>query len=76
MNANKDPSAITVGQTKDESQQRTVARIALSPSLQSALALSDFNKACGELELMSLVEELRHQIGQTIDGDLDVLKRC
>ena len=70
MKAKKDPSAITVEQTKGESQERAVARIALSPSLQSALALRDFSKACGELELMSLVEELRHQIGQTIDGDM------
>ncbi len=70
MKAKKDPSAITVEQTKGESQERAVARIAISPSLQSALALRDFNKACGELELMSLVEELRHQIGQTIDDDL------
>ncbi len=70
MKAKKDPSAITVEQTKDESEERALARIALSPSLQSALALRDYSKACGELDLMSLVEELRHQIGQTIDDDL------
>jgi len=70
VKAKKDPSAIIVEQTKGESKEQAVARIALSPSLQSALALRDFNKACGELELMSLVEELRHQIGQAIDGDL------
>ena len=70
MKAKKDPSAITVEQTKDESEERALARTAISPSLQSALALRDYSKACGELDLMSLVEELRHQIGQTIDDDL------
>ena len=70
MKAKKDPSAITVEQTKDESEERALARIALSPSLHSALTLREYTKACGELDLMSLVEELRHQVGQTIDDDL------
>jgi hypothetical protein len=70
VKAKKDPSAITVEQTKDESDERALARIALSPSLHSALTLREYTKACGELDLMSLVEELRHQVGQTIDDDL------
>ena len=70
MKPKKDPSAITVEQTKDESEERALARTAISPSLQSALTLREYTKACGELDLMSLVEELRHQVDETIDGDL------
>ena len=70
MTTEKDPSPIRVEQSKGESEERALARIALSPSLHSALTLRDYTKACGELDLMSLVEELRHQIGQTIDDDL------
>jgi hypothetical protein len=66
----KDPSAITVEQTKDESDERALARMALSPSLHSALTLREYTKACGELDLMSLVEELKHQVDETINGDL------
>jgi hypothetical protein len=66
----KDPSAITVQQNKDESEERAVARTAISPSFQSALTLRDYNKAFGELDLMSLVADLKDQIGQTIDGDM------
>ena len=66
----KAPSAIVVEQNKEESEERAVARIVLSPSLQSALTLKDYGKSFENLELMSLIEELRHQIGQTIDGDL------
>ena len=70
MKAKRNPSAIVVQQTREESQEQAVARTALSPSLQSALALKDYGSFAGELDLMALVDELRHQINQTIDGDL------
>ena len=66
----KDPSAITVLQNKDESEERAVARTAISPALQSALTLRDYNKTFGELDVMSLVADLNDQIGRTIDGDM------
>ena len=71
MKAKKDPSAITVELHEDESKERAVARTAISPSLQSALALRQYSNAAGELDLMSLVKELRQQIEKTIDGDMD-----
>ena len=71
MKAKKDPSAITVLQNKGESEGRAIARTAISPSLQSALAIRDYGKHVGDLELMSLVDELKDQIGRTIDGDLE-----
>ncbi len=67
----KDPSAITVELHEDESKERAVARTAISPSLQSALALRQYSNAAGELDLMSLVGELRLQIDKTIDGDME-----
>lgn len=71
MKAKKDSSAITVQQNKDESEARAIARTAICPSLQSALTIRDYGKSIGELELMSLVDELRLQIGQAIDGNLE-----
>ena len=65
-----DPSDITVEQQKDESEKRAVARIALSPSLQAAMTLKDYGKSIANLELNCLVEELRDQVGETIDGDM------
>jgi len=67
----KDPSAITVQQNKDESEARAIARTAICPSLQSALTIRDYGKSIGELELMSLVDELRLQIGQAVGGNLE-----
>jgi len=71
VKAKKDPSAITVELHEDESKERAVARTAISPPLQSALALRQYSNAAGELDLMSLVSELRLQIEKTIDGDMD-----
>ncbi len=65
-----DPSGITLKLQKDESEAQALARVALSPSLQSALTLREYSKSFDNLELMSLVEELRHQVDETIDGDL------
>jgi len=70
VTAEKDPSAITVEQTKDETEERAIARVALSPSLQSALTLKEYSKSFDNLDLMSFVEELRHQVDETLDGDL------
>ncbi len=69
--AKKDSSAIVVEQQRDESEAQAIARTALSPSLQSALTLKDYGTFPHDLELMSLVDELRHQIGQTIAGKLE-----
>jgi len=66
----KDPSAITVEQTKGETEERALARVALSPSLQSALTLKEYSKTYDQLELMSMIEELRHQVDETINGNL------
>lgn len=66
-----DHSAIVVEQTKEESEAQAVARIALSPSLQSALTLKDYGKFFENLEPTSLVKELKHQIEQSVDGNLD-----
>ena len=71
MKAKKDPSAVVVEQTAQQSQEQAVAKMALTPSLQSALTLKDYTKSFGELDLMSLVGELRSQIEQTVDGNLD-----
>ena len=48
-----------------------MVRTMLSPALQSALTISEFPKALGELDLNCLIDELNKQIGQTIDGNLD-----
>ncbi len=71
MKSKKEPSPIRVEKNKDESEERAIARMALSPSFQSALTYSDYSKTYGELDLMSLADELKHQIGQTVDGNLD-----
>ena len=47
-----------------------MAGITLSPSLQAALTLGEYGKSFENVELMSFVEELRHQVDETIDGDL------
>ena len=65
-----DPSAIVLEQREDETEAQALARVALSPSLQSALTLRAYSKNFENLELMSLVDELRHQIDESIDGDL------
>ena len=58
-------------QTKEESEKRAAARIALSPSLQSALTLKDSGKFFENMELTSIVRELKHQVEQSVDGNLD-----
>ena len=70
MTAKKDPSAITVERQTDETEAQAIARFALSPSLQSALTLKDYGKSIANLELNCLVEELKSQVDETIDGDL------
>ena len=67
----KDPNEITVQQYTDESEAKAVARTALSPSLNAALTIKDYGKSFGELNLMSLVDELGLQIDQSKDGNLD-----
>ena len=65
--------AIVVEQTKDESEAQAIARITLSPSLQAALTLREYGKSFENVELMSLVEELRHQVGDS--GHLMLMPR-
>ena len=71
MKSTKEAPPFLVEQRKDESEARAVARIAISPSLQAAAAIKNYGKSLGDLELTALVEELRYQVGQTIDGNLD-----
>jgi len=71
MKAKNDSSTIVFERTKGQSEAQAIAEISISPSVQAALTLKDYGISFENLELMSLVEELRHQIGQTIDGDLD-----
>ena len=71
MKAEKEQPAIVVQQHKDETDAQSLARVVLSPSLLSALTIREYGKGFEGLELMSLVDELRSQIDQTIDGNLD-----
>lgn len=71
MKSTKEAPPFLVEQRKDESEARAVARIAISPSLQAAAAIKNYGKSLGDLELTALVDELRYQVGQTIDGNLD-----
>lgn len=71
MKAKKDPSAMVLEQRQDESDEQSMARAVLGPSLQSAITVREYGKSFGELNLMSLVDELRSQIGRTIDGNLE-----
>ena len=66
-----DPSGITLKLQKDESEAQALARVALSPTLQSALTLREYSKSFENLALMNLIEELRHQVDETIDGNLE-----
>lgn len=65
-----DPSAIVVERQRDETDAQAMASVVLSPSLQSALTIRGYGRSFDNLELMSLVHELRNQIGEVIDGDL------
>ena len=65
-----DPTKIVVEQQENESEAQAIARIAINPSFQAALTLREYGKSFENVELMSLVEELRDQIDQSIDGDL------
>ena len=67
----KDSFALVVEQAPEERQEQAVARMALTPSLQSALTLKDYTKTFGELDLMSLIGELRSQIDQAVEGNLE-----
>jgi len=71
MKSKKEPSPIRVEKNEDESEERAAARMAINPSLQSALTIEGYGKSLGDLDLMSLVDELRHQVGKTINGNLD-----
>ena len=55
----------------EEDNSQTLARAALTPSLQSALTIKNYVQYFGELDLGNLVDELRNQIGQSIDGNLE-----
>ena len=67
----KSESVFQIYRQPDETEEQSLARTALSPSLQSALTIREFSKTLGELDLNCLIDELNKQIGQTIDGNLD-----
>ena len=67
----RDPSAIVIEQQGKENKARASARTALRPSLQSALTIKEYVPHFGELDLVYLIDELRNQIGQSIDGNLE-----
>ncbi len=69
--AKKDPSAIVIDRQCKENEARASARTALRPSLQSALTIKEYVPHFGELDLVYLIDELRKQIGQSIDGNLE-----
>jgi hypothetical protein len=71
VKATKEPPKFLVEQRIGESEARSVARVAISPSLQAAVAIQSYGKSLGELELPALVDELRYQVEQTIEGNLD-----
>lgn len=67
----KDPSAIVIERQCKENEARASARTALRPSLQSALTIKEYVPHFGELGLVYLIDELRKQIGQSKDGNLE-----
>ncbi len=66
----KDSSKIVVEQQSKKAQSKALATLALTPSSQSARTIRDYSHSFGDLNLICLVEELRDQIEDAVDGNL------
>ena len=63
--------AIDGEQQDNRDNSQALATLALTPSLQSARTIRQYSSSFGELDLGCLVDELRGQIEDAIDGDLN-----
>ncbi len=69
--AKKKPNTIEVHAKPGESDERTMARKVLQPSVHAALTVQQLNKTTfGERGMTELVSELKHQMKAVTDGDL------
>lgn len=68
----RDPKRLDVVCKKDESDEHALARAAISPTVHAGLTLRELNKGnFKDVELMSLVENLKDQIDAVKGGNLE-----
>jgi hypothetical protein len=65
-----DPNELRVLSKSDEEQAIALALMALRPTVQAAVAIADYDKAYGNLDLMALIDVLGEQTSAVAKGDL------
>lgn len=67
----RDPGNLTVMCKKDETDEHAMARVVISPTVQAGITLRELNKGgFKDVELMSLIENLKAQNDTVKDGNL------
>jgi hypothetical protein len=64
------PSELRVPSKTEEEQAISLALMALRPTVQAAVAIADYDKAYGNLDLMALIDVLGEQASAVAKGDL------
>ena len=65
-----DPDAIIAAGQPDEDEGLIFARSALSPTVQAAVTLKEYDKNFGDLKLNGLIDALAEQTEASNDGDM------
>lgn len=67
--AKKSDKGLTIQLQQDESEEQAVARVMLSPALQSARTLKEFINSSDDIDLQALIDCVESQVDQVRDGD-------
>jgi hypothetical protein len=68
--AKRDQNTLVAKSNPGEEASATLARTALRPSINAAVTIKEYAKKYGDLDLMSLVDELSNQARLANEGDL------
>jgi hypothetical protein len=61
---------LTVHARPDDEPGQATARSALSPTVQAAVTLKEYDKKFGDLKLQGLIDGLKEQVKKSNDGDM------
>lgn len=66
----RDQNTLEVQQQPGEDQAQTLAKVAVSPTVHSAVTIKEFTKHIGDVSIMGLIHTLADQVKSTQAGDL------
>ncbi len=69
LNAKKSDEGLTIVSPPGESEEQAVARVMLSPALQSARTLKEYMDSSDHLELQAMIDSLERQVELIETGD-------